>query len=133
MCCESAAPNDSALNEVNCFSDDDTHTWFARSTPNRCTDLIIPTSALTGAVSFAFPEQWPIAGATTQDGACDNFDRAPERTAIGALGTLARNPDCSAMFDADFTLFFAGNAGTVEGVRFKGVFSPLSNGGSLCQ
>jgi len=132
LCCEMAPVNDVANNEIVYFSDDP-NTWFIRSTPDEhCTALIIPTASLGGSVSFAFPEQWPIAGASTQDGTCDSFERAPARPAIGALGTLVRNPDCPAAYDADFTLFFQSDAGTVEGVRFEGRFLPLSNGGPLC-
>jgi len=133
VCCEAAPPDENAVNEITYFSSDTVNTWFIRSTlDQRCTSLLIPTAALTGPISFAFPEQWPIADASTRDGECDNFGRSPDRSAIGALGTLARNADCYAAFDADFTLFFSTDSGAVDSVRFKGSFLPGSNGGPLC-
>jgi hypothetical protein len=131
LCCETTGVEDSATYALSGWSSDLQYTVVARTTDDgRCTGAVFARPRIPGRGAFPFelPDQWNFEYAYAQDGGCDANLPSEELVTIGGLGFLKfTDPNCIFVFDFDFTLFFRGEADSVEAVRFKadGVRFPI--------
>jgi hypothetical protein len=132
LCCETGVevPATYALSG---FSSDLQYWIVARTTDDeRCFGAVFARPRIPGRGAFPFelPDQWNFEYAYVQDGGCDANQSSVRLVAIGGLGFLKHtDPSCLYVFDFDFTLFFRGEADSVEAVRFKadGVRYPIQS------
>jgi hypothetical protein len=100
------------------YADSWQHLIISRETPaGRCTKaqfrVVIPREGVL--------RQLPTDGGAERagDGRCGESDEALRREPIGVLGSVIQPDNVGCVFDFDYTLFFLGDDGLADAVRFK--------------
>jgi len=121
VCCETPSVDDTATYTMGGYESSYNYLVVSRKTAaGRCTQAVFVEAPDTQPVFLLdISDGAALVNNSTQDGACDDMNGAPQRAAIGGIGSMSHTAPHSCSWDFDFTLFFGNDDGSVDPVRFK--------------